>query len=300
MSLATRVKGSSNPAVDPAAADAACRALAGSHYENFDVVGSLVPRELRPHLARLYAFCRHTDDLGDEGGGSVEDRLEQLADWAVDLERCWGGQPEHPYLVALTHSVRELGLPREPFFRLVEANRMDQRKTSYDTFADLIYYCRHSADPVGEMVLHAVGAATPETIALSDSICTGLQLANFWQDVRVDRDKGRRYIPHEDMARFGVTEADLASSIASEAFRRLMEFEVERARQMLLAGTPLVRLAPRSLRPALGGFVRGGLAILDRIAQQRHDVLARRPEVSRLTKVGIAVRTLASQAIGGW
>ncbi len=300
MSLATFVQGSSNPAADPTAADAACRALAGSHYENFDVVGILVPKDLRAHLARLYAFCRHTDDLGDEGGASVEERLDALTAWSEDLERCWGGQPEHPYLVALAHSVRELELPREPFFRLVEANRMDQRKTSYDTFADLRYYCRHSADPVGEMVLHSVGAATPETIALSDSICTGLQLANFWQDVRVDRDKGRRYIPQEDLARFGVSESDLASPIASDAFRRLVEFEVERARQLLLAGTPLVKLAPGGVRPALGGFVRGGLAILDRIEKQRYDVLARRPEVSRLAKVGIAVRTLAAQAIGGW
>lgn len=289
-----------DPATDPLAADRACRQLAGSHYENFAVIGILVPRRQRAHMARLYAFCRHTDDLGDEGDGSPEDRLRALDDWNADLERCWSGQPRHPYLVALAHSIRELSLPREPFFRLVEANQMDQRQTRYATFADLLHYCRHSADPVGEMVLRVFECAGPETVALSDQICTGLQLANFWQDVSIDRVKGRIYLPLEDLERFQVSEEELDGPMATEAFRSLLRFEVERARQLLQDGAGLVRLAPRPLRPALGGFVRGGLAVLDRIAGQDYDVLSRRPEVSKLTKAAIAARTLVSQAVGGW
>lgn len=310
-------------------ADRACEALAATHYENFPVLSALMPRAQRPHIARLYAYCRHVDDLGDEGPLGRQERLAALEAWRADLARCWSGEhsppgsgvapdgpeesehaghgpyardligkPEHPILRALAATVAELGLPAGPFERLVDANVQDQQVSRYATFEDLRAYCRCSADPVGELVLAIFGSRDAELLALSDRICTGLQLANFWQDVAVDRDKGRLYLPLEDLDRFGVASDRLEAD--PEAFRRLMAFEVERAREWLHSGAPLAGQAPKGLGGPVGLFVRGGLAILSAIEASRYDVLARRPKVGRMAKLGILVATVGARATGRW
>lgn len=280
--------------------DRVCRELAENHYENFSVVTRLVPRAYRRHMTRLYAYCRYVDDLGDEGPYATEERLARLDAWHEDLQRCWSGVPEHPLLQALQHTVHALALDREPFERLIEANRLDQRRDRYATFADLRDYCRRSADPVGEMVLALFGVRDPALVALSDLVCTGLQLANFCQDVAVDWQKGRVYLPLEDLERFGVPIDALSARAASPEFKALLAFEVARARQFLLEGAPLAQAVPASLRPPLGMFVRGGLAILERVEAEGYDVLSRRPTVSKGAKVMIALRTLVAQRTGRW
>jgi squalene synthase HpnC len=282
------------------AADQHCRELAEGHYENFTVASRWVPEPQRRHMIRLYAYCRHVDDLGDEGPATPAERLAQLDEWHADLRRCWEGRPDHPILQAMQRSVEELDLPIDPFERLVEANRQDQVVTRYPDFAALRGYCRHSADPVGELVLGLFGAADPERIALSDRICTGLQLANFCQDVRNDLGRGRIYLPMDSLARFGVTPDALAAPEAGPEVRRLLAFEVERARSFLLEGAPLAKRVPRRLRLPLGLIVRGGLAILDRVAEADFDVLRARPTVSRRAKLAIAFRTMVAQGFGGW
>ena len=259
---------------DPQAlALATCRA----HAENFPVLSLAVEKGKRPALAALYAFCRAVDDLGDEAPG---DRLALLDAWEADLLLVWKGTPEHPLLKALVPVVRDLELPDEPFRRLVQANRMDQTRTRHATFEDLREYCRHSADPVGHLVLRVYGYADPERDRLSDATCTALQLANFWQDVSRDLAQGRIYLPGEDLARFGVAEADLEKSPASPAVRSLLAFQVARARSLFAEGLALPdRLSGRA-RWAVASFSAGGLAVLDAIAAQGYDVIRKRPAVS--------------------
>jgi squalene synthase HpnC len=227
-------------------------------------------------MRAVYAFCRETDDLGDEG--PPERRLARLDAWAEDLERCFGGEPRDPRLRALAAAVARHGLPPEPFRRLVEANRMDQRQDRWPTYADLLHYCEHSATPVGRMVLGVLGYRDPWRTGMSDATCIGLQLVNFWQDVRRDlHDRGRIYLPLEDLERFGVEEDDLRGPTASEAVRRLVAFEVARAREWLERGAPLARVVPRRAGLDLRMFTAGGLALCDAIARQRYDTLRGRP-----------------------
>jgi squalene synthase HpnC len=243
--------------------------------ENFPVALRILPRRFRTHLQAVYGFARTVDDLGDESTG---DRLANLDEFAADLNLIWtGGTPSHPVLARLATTVHACDLPAEPFRRLVEANRQDQRVTAYPTFADLQRYCTLSADPVGRIVLGVFGATTDARVAWSDDICTALQLVEHWQDVAEDRRAGRIYLPVEDMARFGVTPADLDRPATPDAVRKLLAFETDRASEWLRRGAPLVRDLRGWARPAVGGFLAGGLATVDALRRADYDVLAVTP-----------------------
>lgn len=266
-----------------------CRRLALGHYENFTVVTWLLPRDLWPHMYAIYAYCRGVDDLGDEADG---DRLSLLDEWEAELRRAYEGRATHPVFVALQETIRRFDIPPEPFLRLIEANRMDQRQSRYPTYADLLHYCEHSANPVGHLVLYLFGYRDEERRRLADATCTGLQLANFWQDVSVDLEKGRIYIPLEDMARFGYSEGELLSRTFNESFRRLMAFEVARARELFAIGLGLADRVAGRLRLDIKLFNLGGLAILDAIEAIDYDVLHQRPVLSRRRKAWLALRGL--------
>jgi len=270
--------------------DEACERLAREHYENFTVGSWFLPKEMRRDFFAVYAFCRTTDDLGDEAEG---DRLALLDDWERRVLACWDGMPEEPMLVALQRTVVLRNLRREPFARLIEANRMDQRQSRWETWADLRRYCAHSADPVGRMVLGLFGQDDGKRGPLSDAICTGLQLANHWQDVGRDAaERGRIYLPAEDLKRFGVAEADVLARRPSAAFGEMMAFEVTRARALFDEGEPLLDLVSGTLRRDVKLFLGGGRAILDAIERQGGDTLTSRPKVSKKTKVWLAMKAL--------
>jgi squalene synthase HpnC len=259
--------------------------------ENFPVALRLLPRRYRGRLQAVYGFARTVDDLGDESTG---DRLRNLNDFATDLNRIWtGGTPSSPVLVRLAATVRACDLPAEPFHRLVEANRQDQRVHAYPTFADLRAYCALSADPVGRIVLGVFGATTETRVAWSDDICTALQLVEHWQDVAEDRRAGRIYLPAEDMTRFGVTPADLDRTSTPDAVRALLAVETDRAAALFDRGAPLVRDLHGWARLAVGGFLAGGRATVDALRRANYDVLARTP---RPRKSGILRHLIAEVA----
>jgi squalene synthase HpnC len=267
------------------------RRLARSHYENFLVVTWLLPRRLHQPMFNVYAYCRTVDDLGDEAEG---DRLALLADWERQLDCCLEGRAEHPVYVALAKTMREYDLPAEPFRRLIEANRRDQLVSRYDTYADILDYCEYSANPVGRLVLMLFGYRDRRRFELSDSTCTALQLANFWQDVARDYRQGRIYIPLEDMRRFGCTEEQLASGRVDACWRALMQFEIERTRELFRVGEQLVPLVERQLQVDLRLFSLGGREILKRIEAQNYDVLSRRPTVSAWRQLGLLAKAVFS------
>ena len=269
---------------DLAAAQAFCRLVAARHYENFTVATRLVPPRLRQHLANVYAYARWSDDLADEAP-SPERAARDLAAWRRELEDCFAGRPHHPVFVALADTVTQAGLTIEPFGHLLDAFEQDQVTTSYATRHDLLGYCRRSADPVGRIVLALEGCRDAELIAMSDSICTGLQLVNFWQDVKRDRLAGRIYLPREDMHRHGVTDAMLDATAAGAKLRALLRAEVAWARGCFDAGAPLAGAAPAVLRPAIGLFLAGGRAVADAIERQGFDTLSRRPRLGRWRKL---------------
>lgn len=257
-----------------------CRSIALHHYENFPVRGPLLRSAERRDLAAVYAFCRTTDDLGDEAEG---DRLLLLAQWRRQLEEALAGRPDarQPVLVALARTARERGLEPDLFFRIVEANRRDQEVRSYPDREALLHYCRHSATPVGHMVLGVAGAHGPDLAAFSDATCIGLQLANFWQDLAGDHCRGRSYLPLEDCDRHGVDpKVELARPTASAALRSLVADEVSWAREHLARGWPLAERLPVRWRPLVRSFTRGGWAICDAIAELDYDTISRRPSLS--------------------
>ena len=275
---------------------AQCAELANTHYENFTVGSWLLPREKRHHIYSIYAFCRSVDDLGDRYPG---DRLSALDAWELDLERCYDARPRHPYLIALQHTIRQFDIPSEPFVKLIEANRMDQTTTRHATYDDLEYYCQHSANPVGRLVLYVFGYRDEERQRLSDYTCTALQLANFWQDVARDYAMGRIYIPLEDMERFGYSEDQLARGLCSTQFRDLMAFEVARARRLFRSGLKLVDTLDGRLKLDVALFSLSGLKVLDAIERQSYDVLSRRPTLSSGTKLGLMLGTILKLKLFG-
>lgn len=268
------------PAMTLAQARAYCYGMATGHYENFPVVSHMVPPHLRQHFANVYAYCRWSDDLADEVG-DPEQSLRLLDWWHAQLETAYSGNARHPVMVALTDTIATYRIPQQPFVDLLTAFRRDQRQTSYETFADLRDYCRKSADPVGRIVLYLCERHSDERVKLSDAVCTGLQLANFWQDVGIDMKKGRIYLPKEDRDRFGVREADLQERRFTPEFAKLLEFEVERAERFLHHGPPLARQMPGRLKIVIGAFAHGGLAILKKIRAVEYQVLERRPKLSK-------------------
>jgi squalene synthase HpnC len=268
-----------------------CARLTAAHYENFSVVTWLTPRPLRPAFRSIYAFCRWSDDLGDEVGDPAR-ALELLAWWRGELRALYQGRARHPVMIALAETVAESGIPIEPFEALISAFEQDQVVTDYATYAQVLDYCTRSANPVGHLVLHAARAFDAENARLADATCTGLQLANFWQDVARDLAIGRIYLPREDRDRFGVDNADLRARRFTPAFAALLEFEVERARALLHRGRALVPRVPRALAVDIDLFTRGGLAILDRIEAQGFDVLSARPRLGKLAKLGLVARAV--------
>ncbi len=265
-----------------------CADLARSHYENFTVISRFTPRQHRPALEAVYAFCRHTDDLGDEAEG---DRLALLDEWDAELDLAYNGEPTHPIMVALQDTIRRAQIPEEPFRKLIEANRMDQGSGRFETYADVLHYCDHSANPVGRMVLHVLGEASDENVRLSDATCTALQLANFWQDVARDYAMGRIYIPLEDIRAFGCAEEQIANGVADRAFRDLMRSEVDRAQALFEEGLPLATRLSGRARLAIALFSKGGMRVLDAIRKQDYDVLSRRPVVTRSRKLWLILAT---------
>ena len=269
-----------------------CRQIALGHYENFPVVSWALPRGLRQHFFNVYAFCRWADDLGDEIAGA-DASLALLAWWRSQLVSCYQMISHthnnrqsldlrlHPVFVALIPTIVEFDLPQQAFEDLIQAFEQDQRVREYQTFGQLLEYCQQSANPVGRLVLHLCRSVSPQTLAWSDSICTGLQLANFWQDVARDFAMGRVYLPVEDCEQFGYTRAQLERNEYNEHFEQLMQFEVHRARQFLVDGLPLVSHLPGRLQIDIDLFAQGGLKILDRIEGLQFDVWKKRPVVSR-------------------
>lgn len=276
-------------------ARAYCERLAKSHYENFSVATWFLPAKLRPHFYSIYAYCRISDDLGDEVG-NPQQSLVLLNEWEEELDACYAGVPRHPVFVALRPTILSCGIPRDPFANLLKAFRQDQTVARYRTFDDLLGYCLNSANPVGRLVLYACGYSDGERQQLSDFTCTALQLANFWQDVFVDYGKERIYLPLEDLDRFGVQERDIADRRFSPAFRDLMRFEVERAWEWFQRGRALISIVDRELAIDIELFTRGGEEILNCIERQDYDVLRARPSISKPRKLAL-VAGAAAQAL---
>lgn len=279
------------PATPPSLEEARayCERLAKSHYENFSVATWFLPSRLRQHFYNVYAYCRISDDLGDEVG-DPQQSLELLDQWETELNACYGGAPKHPVFVALAETVKQFSIPQHEFSDLLIAFRQDQTVTRFETFDDILAYCRYSANPVGHLVLYLCGYSDAERQQLSDYTCTALQLANFWQDVFVDYGKGRIYLPLEDLRRFGVTGEDIAQRRATPQFLAMMKFEVERARDWFARGLPLVKMVNRELAIDLELFSRGGQEILNAIERQGFDVLRARPEISKARKLMLVLR----------
>lgn len=257
-----------------------CAKLATSHYENFPLVSWLLPKELHQHFYNVYAYCRWSDDLGDEVGDRQRS-LELLGWWRQELAACYAGESRHPVFVALSQTIEEFAIPAQPFEDLLSAFEQDQIVTEYETFDQLRDYCRRSADPVGRLVLYLCRQYEPENVAWSDSICTGLQLANFWQDVNRDWDIGRIYLPKEDRDRFGYPRKDFEARRTTPAFLDLMRFEVDRAREFLEGGLPLIPRLPGRLQVDIELFALGGLKILERIERIGYRVWDARPVVTK-------------------
>lgn len=272
-----------------------CARVTRAHSENFTVASLLLPRKLLPHFHSIYAYCRWADDLADETAGG-EESLRLLAWWRSELNAAYDGEPRHPVLIALRETVRRFQIPRQPFLDLLIAFEQDQRKQSYATFRELLGYCQNSANPVGRLVLYLFECFDEERGMLSDEVCTGLQLANFWQDVARDHAIGRVYLPEEDRLRFAYTAEDLQARRFTPAFADLLRFEVERTRGFFERGQALLPLVPKRMRVDVDLFIRGGESVLDAIAACDYNVWRARPRVSKITKA----RLFASALLAHW
>jgi squalene synthase HpnC len=275
-----------------------CRRLARTHYENFSVATWFLPKKLRQDFLNVYAYCRISDDLGDEVGDPAA-ALALLDEWQTELDACYQGSPRHSVFVALAETVRKFNIPKHQFSDLLIAFRQDQSVTRFETFDDVLAYCRYSANPVGHLVLYLCRYHDAERQQLSDYTCTALQLANFWQDVSVDYGKGRIYLPLEDLRRYSVAEEDLAQSRNTSAFCEMMKFEVERAREWFERGLPLVSQVDKELALDIELFSRGGQEILNAIEAQGYNVLGRRPSISKSRKLALVARAAWAKFLRG-
>lgn len=305
-----------------------CARLAHSHYENFSVVTWFLPKHLHQHFYNVYAYCRISDDLGDEVG-DPQQSLALMDEWESELNATYfslvpqrlkpdvlvgsTGTPEgvplqdadaaalaaprHPVFIALRETIRECDIPRAPFANLLAAFRQDQTVTRYPTFEDVLGYCKNSANPVGHLVLYLCGYRDAERQRFSDYTCTALQLANFWQDVAVDYGKGRIYLPLESLAKFGVSESDIAQRRATPQFVEMMKFEVARARDWFAKGWPLAGKVDKHLALDIELFSRGGLEILNVIERRGYDVLKSRPAISKPRKLWLLARAAAGKLL---
>jgi squalene synthase HpnC len=290
---------------NPAAMAAVCspnqaqeytRWLATHHYENFHVVSWLLPKRLHQDFYNVYSYCRWADDLGDEMGDTAES-LRLLAWWREELHAMYAGETRHPVFVALRGTVERYAVPQQPFDDLISAFEQDQTVTRYRNWDELFGYCRCSANPVGRLVLYLCGYSDSERQRLSDATCTALQLANFWQDVTVDWEKDRVYIPLDVLERHGSSVEEIAARRFTSGFAAAMRDAVECARKLFLEGLPLTGMVDRRLAVDIELFSRGGMRVLDKIAAQGYDVLARRPAISKTERVWILLGTLARAAL---
>ncbi|MFZ1900215.1 MAG: squalene synthase HpnC [Azonexus sp.] len=263
------------------------------HYENFPVASFLVPAPLRRPIELIYRFARSADDIADEGDASAEERLAGLAAYQAELDRIeTGTAPQTPLFVALAEVIRQHALPIQLFRDLLDAFAQDVVRKRYADYPELLDYCRRSANPVGRLVLHLFGRTEPEHLAQSDCICTALQLINFWQDVAVDWQKNRVYIPQSDLPRFRVAEADIAAGRWSANWAALMDFQIDRTRELMQQGAPLVHALPGRLGWEIRLTIQGGLRILERIRRVRGDVFQRRPKLGKWDWLVLAGRSL--------
>jgi squalene synthase HpnC len=277
-----------------------CRELTGSHYENFHVATFFLPKKVRPHFESIYAYCRVSDDLGDEVADATT-ALRLLNTWGAMLDECYDA-PErsiHPVFVALRETIVACDLPRQLFADLLLAFRMDQVKTTYESWDELLEYSHYSANPVGRLVLWVCGYRDERLGLLSDKVCTALQLANFWQDVVEDAERGRRYLPAESLVRYGVDEGQIEGRVFTPEFRAMMVDLVTRTRAMLLEGGAISGLVNKELAVTLDLFRKGGEAILDGITKQDFDVLRGRPVVTKVKKVSLLMGALWSKLRAG-
>jgi squalene synthase HpnC len=275
-----------------------CRRLARSHYENFPVASLLMPRRLRPHIAAVYAFARHADDIADEGNASAESRRAQLEEWRTQFRRIENGDASmngdagmngdvHPVFIALRETMGRYRVPAQLFHDLLDAFVQDTWKERYETFDVLLEYCRRSANPVGRIVLALFDRLDERTGPPSDALCTGLQLVNFWQDVSVDRVKPRVHIPLEDLGRFNLVPDDILRGTDTHATRTVIAYEVERTKSLFRDALPLFPLVPPRLRLELAAIWRGGMRVLEKIEKQRYTVVYSRPALSATDMIAI-------------
>jgi squalene synthase HpnC len=276
-------------------AEAYTRWLATHRYENFQVVSFLLPKRLHQDFYNVYAYCRWADDLGDEMGSPAES-LRLLAWWREQLTAMYAGEATHPVFVALRGTVARHAIPRDPFADLIAAFEQDQTVTRYASWEEVYAYCRNSANPVGRLVLYLCGYSDAGRQRLSDATCTALQLANFWQDVAVDLEKDRVYIPLDVLARHGYTLEELYARRMTPAFREAMREIVARARELFVEGLPLPSMVDRRLALDIDLFSRGGMRVLDKIAEQNYDVLSRRPAISKAERVGLLLGSILRTA----
>lgn len=268
-----------------------CRDLARSHYENFTVASLLLPSSLRQHFANVYAYCRVSDDLADELT-DPDSSMSRLREWEEHLDRCYGGEAVHPVFVALRSTIREFEIPKQPFADLLVAFRQDQSKVRYDSWEDLLDYCKYSANPVGRLVLYLCGYRDEQRQILSDRTCTALQLTNFWQDVARDYEGGRIYIPLQTLAACGYTEEALGSGVYNESWVELMKHLIGETRSLFREGLQLCSLVRARVRIDIELFTRGGLAVLRGIEAIGYDTLHRRPALTRAAKGRLLLSSL--------
>lgn len=269
-----------------------CEQLAFSHYENFPVASRFIPRDKRKHVAAVYAFARTADDFADEPGLTQENRLQEIQDWETRLSECYRGTASHPVFVALGNTVSQFQIPQQLFQNLLAAFRSDVTVRRYESFEDVLAYCRNSANPVGRLVLLLFGYKGEEMMGWSDKICTALQLTNFWQDLSIDLDKDRIYIPLEDLRRFNIEILQLQGRQFSPSFRNLMDFEVQRTQNLFEQGKPLLAHVGRDLSLEMKLTWHGGTHILKKIHRLDYDVLHHRPTLSFFDKISLLFRAL--------
>jgi phytoene synthase len=276
-----------------------CEKLARSHYENFPVGSVLIPRRLRKHFYAIYAFARIADDFADEGYGegyTERERLDLIEEWRLMLIQSESGAARHPVFVALAATRTEFDLPLTLFEDLLSAFSQDVTVNRYESFGQLLDYCRRSANPIGRLILLLFGYRDDERLRWSDEICSALQLANHWQDVAIDLEKNRVYLPEEDLSRFDLTIGDLRQRRIDERLTRMMKFEVERAREMFVRGKPLCTSVRGRLGLELRSVWLGGMRILERIEENGYDVFEHRPVISSFDKITILLRAVSKGA----
>jgi squalene synthase HpnC len=268
-----------------------CETIARNHYENFPVASSFLPKEIRKYVWTIYAFARIADDYADEPGFTLAERMDNLNQWEQCLDECYNGNPTHRVFAALAETVERFQIPIELFQNLLAAFRADITVKRYETYEDVLAYCRNSANPIGRLVLLLLNYRSETMIQFSDSICTALQLTNFWQDVSVDLQKDRVYLPLEELEEFGYSEQDLVNQKVNNCFCNLMAFQVRRTAELFAQGRPLLNMVGKDLSMELKLTWNGGTRILQKIHEQNYDVLTKRPTLSKLDKLGLLFRS---------